>query len=550
MRQPLHEAPKPDRANIHLVALITFAVVSVLPQIANARPFQIQVVDKATSRGIPLVILETSLSTRHVTDSNGNVAFDEPIAMGHDIFFKPISDGYSYQAPPLAMGGAVLKAEPGTSATLVMRRDMIAERLYRITGAGIYKDTLALGGQAPIVEPLLNAGVIGQDSTLSALYKGKIFWVWGDTSRMGHPLSANYRVTAAMSDLPTSGGLAINQGVNLDYIKKTDFVKPMITIGSDDRSGVYWLTGLMNVPDAVGSERLLSWYNQITMPGMKTVKRGIVEFHSHSEEFRPVAEHLTTATLQPTGHSVRVSTPAGNFQYITSSDGQFRVRDGFEAAANPAEYEALTCLLNDGPFTTETAQVARDENGTVLYRWRKGVAPTGAAQQRQLVEAGLLKAKECIFRPVDVSTEEIIIPHALSIAWNAHRSRWIMIASEMMGTSMLGEVWYLEADHPEGPWIKAVKVLTHDTYSFYNPLQHPELTAPDDPHLYFEGTYTKTFSAAPVATPWYDYNQIMYRIDLNDARLQMPPANKNTMDSFKIISNDVGVPKYEPTSSE
>ena len=48
-----------------------------------------------------------------------------------------------------------------------------------------------------------------------------------------------------------------------------------------------------------------------------------------------------------------------------------------------------------------------------------------------------------------------------------------MIAVERMGTSYLGEVWYAEADTPQGPWVYARKIVTHDGYSFYNPKQHP-----------------------------------------------------------------------------
>jgi hypothetical protein len=40
--------------------------------------------------------------------------------------------------------------------------------------------------------------------------------------------------------------------------------------------------------------------------------------------------------------------------------------------------------------------------------------------------------------------------------------------------------------------------------------------------IYFEGTYTQTFSGNPEATPRYDYNQIMYRLDLDDPRLVLP----------------------------
>ena len=95
-----------------------------------------------------------------------------------------------------------------------------------------------------------------------------------------------------------------------------------------------------------------------------------------------------------------------------------------------------------------------------------------------------------------------------------------MIVLEIGGEhSMLGDVWYAEADAPEGPWGPAVRILSHDTYSFYNPKHHPFLDEENGRLIYFEGTYTLQFSGAPIPTPRYDYNQIMYRLDLDDPRL-------------------------------
>jgi len=79
----------------------------------------------------------------------------------------------------------------------------------------------------------------------------------------------------------------------------------------------------------------------------------------------------------------------------------------------------------------------------------------------------------------------------------------------------LGEIWYVEADQPTGPWGPAIKVVTHNDYTFYNPRIHPELTDPESPILLFEGTYTQQFAKDPDVTPRYDYNQILYRIDLD-----------------------------------
>src|SRR5262249_16272026 len=95
---------------------------------------------------------------------------------------------------------------------------------------------------------------------------------------------------------------------------------------------------------------------------------------------------------------------------------------------------------------------------------------------------------------------------------------------EAMGTSFLGETWYAEADTPLGPWVYARKVVTHDNYSFYNPKQHPYFDQDGGRLIYFEGTYTHTFSGNDQPTPRYDYNQVMYRPELAEQRLNLPVA--------------------------
>ncbi len=72
---------------------------------------------------------------------------------------------------------------------------------------------------------------------------------------------------------------------------------------------------------------------------------------------------------------------------------------------------------------------------------------------------------------------------------------------------------------PFGPWGPAVKVLSHKNYAFYNPALHPEFTSPDSPILLFEGTHSTTFAFHAEPTPRYEYNQILYRLDLDDPKL-------------------------------
>jgi hypothetical protein len=83
-----------------------------------------------------------------------------------------------------------------------------------------------------------------------------------------------------------------------------------------------------------------------------------------------------------------------------------------------------------------------------------------------------------------------------------------------------GEIWFSEANTPTGPWVYARLIINHNKYNFYNPTQHPFFD--DGNIIYFEGTYTASFSGAPTQTPMYEYNQIMYRLDLSDAQLVLP----------------------------
>jgi hypothetical protein len=73
-----------------------------------------------------------------------------------------------------------------------------------------------------------------------------------------------------------------------------------------------------------------------------------------------------------------------------------------------------------------------------------------------------------------------------------------------------------------------VKVLSHHNYTFYNPRIHCEASDGKSPVLLFEGTYTQQFADRPQPTPRYDYNQILYRLDLDDPALR--PASRDQQD--------------------
>jgi hypothetical protein len=186
----------------------------------------------------------------------------------------------------------------------------------------------------------------------------------------------------------------------------------------------------------------------------------------------------------------------------------------------PEAFEAFTCLAPGQP--ADRPQVLRGADGAPRWGWTSGAPAITPPVQARLIQSGALKPDEAILQLRDAQTGKPVAGHNGSVFWNAYRHRWVMIVCEAGGTSFLGETWYAEADTPLGPWVYARKVVTHDKYSFYNPKQHPMFDQEGGRLIYFEGTYTHTFSGNDDPTPRYDYNQVMYRLNLSDPRFNLP----------------------------
>ncbi len=490
--------------------------------ITAASPFVIEVVDSSTGRGVPLVELRTTNDVRLITDSAGLAAFDEPGLMdGQSVFFHVSSHGYEYPADGFGYRGKALKVIAGASARLEVRRVNIAERLYRVTGAGIYRDSILAGRPAPIRQPVLNAQVFGSDSVLNAVYRGRIYWFWGDTNRPGYPLG-NFHVPGATSLLPANGGLDPDRGVDLTYFTGPDgFARPTAQLPGP---GPTWLGGLfvLNDPADNGRERLFAGYAKIKPP-LETYERGLVEFDPESSTFRKVATYPIDAPNYPTGQAFVHRAGTADFVYFATAYPWIRVRAEPEALRHPDRFETFTCLAPQG-LKDEPPRIERDPMGRPRWAWTSGAPAVSPAIQAQLIRSRQLAPGETIGQLRDLESGRPIVAHNGSVNWNDYRRRFVMIVCEAGGTSFLGETWYAEADTPLGPWVYARKVVTHDRYSFYNPKQHPMFDQDGGRLIYFEGTYTHTFSGNDQPTPRYDYNQVMYRLDLSDLRLNLPVA--------------------------
>lgn len=501
-----------------MVLFITaLAIWMSVPAWAADNAFKIRVIDEETKRGVPLVELETVNNVRYVTDSHGLVALREPELFGQRAFFHVRSHGYEFNEDGFGYRGQAVDVTPGGSATLEIKRLNIAQRLYRVTGAGIYRDSILLGQEVPIERPLLNAKVFGSDSVVNTVYQGKIHWFWGDTNRPGYPLG-NFDVPGAVSELPTNGGLDPEAGVNLSYfVGEHGFAKPTAKMPGD---GPTWIDGLVTLAETDGSERMFAAYVKIDPP-LSVYARGVAEWNDEARRFDKVADFDLNAPALPGGHPVKHTEGDVEHVYFAKPYPLVRVRATPDDLTRPDRYEAFTCLAEGSRL--DKPKLDRDSGGMLRYSWKRNTPPLDPQAQKKLIESGQMRKGEGLLALRDRDTGKTVLAHGGSVYWNAYRQRWVMVFLEVFGSpSYLGEVWFAEADRLVGPWVYATKIATHDRYDFYNPKQHPMFDANGGRTIYFEGTYTNTFSGNPIKTPRYDYNQVMYKLDLSDPRLGLP----------------------------
>ncbi|MFW6107466.1 MAG: hypothetical protein ACOC8A_02125 [bacterium] len=482
------------------------------------RYFVIEVVDAETARGVPLVELRTVNGIRYYTDSAGIVAFHEPGLMDREVFFHVSSHGYVFPKDGFGYRGRALRTTPGTTARLEVERVNIAERLYRVTGQGIYRDSVLAGRPAPIREPLLNGRVLGQDSVMAIPYRGRLYWFWGDTQKEAYPLG-HFATSGAASRLPSDGGLDPDVGVDLTYFVDAEgFSREMAPL---PRPGPVWLDGLFTVADGSGGERLVAHYERMERLGVR-LEHGLMVYDDEKELFERRQRLPDDARLYPRGQATRATIGAQAYWYFAQPYPLVRVKADWKHALDVRAYEAWTCLAPGSDYDEDSPALDRAPDGQLVWGWKANTAVVDESRQRELLAAGKIEPEEAWIDLRDAETQKPVEAHRASVRWNAFRRRWVMILCQRHGTSFLGEIWYSEADAPEGPWRWARKIVTHDGYSFYNPVHHAFFDQDGGRRIYFEGTYTRQFSATAVPTPRYDYNQIMYRLDLADPRLKLP----------------------------
>jgi hypothetical protein len=480
---------------------------------------EIRVVDADTGAGVPLVVLATVNHLRFVTDNAGRIAFHEPGLMNREVFFTVSSHGYEMKKDGFGYAGVRITPKAGQVAVVKITRRNIAERLCRLTGEGRYRDTLLLGHKPPLADAPNPGLVAGQDSVQAVQYKGKIYWFWGDTNRINYPLGL-FRTSGAKTPAPsaTSDPAA---GIAFDYFTdKTGFVRAMIPL-PERPQGVIWLDGVCTLPDEKGGEKLVAHYSR--RKGLTDeLEHGLAVFDDERAIFVPAKELPPEEKWRfPHGHPEVFKEEGQKWLLFGHAAPNVRVLATLKDVLDPKAYEAFTCataMEKNGPTA-----IKMDRAGKPVWQWQSSLPPMGSDVEAELVKAGKLKPVHTRFFPANgADPKERVRLHTGTVRWNEHRKRWVMVAGQIGGkSSLLGEVWYAEAEHPTGPFEKAVKVVTHHKQTFYNVCHHSFLDRDGGRFIHFEGTYTNEFSGNPDKTPRYNYNQMLYRLDLKADTLQL-----------------------------
>jgi hypothetical protein len=428
---------------------------------------RMEIVEKGSGWPVPLVELRTTHHVRLVSDNAGVIAFDLPELMGRETWFDVLGHGYEVKADGFGMRGVRLTPEPGKTLKLEVERRIVAKRLGRLTGGGLFAESQKLGCEAEWRDgPLL-----GCDSVQNAVHRGKLFWAWGDTVLGWYKLGV-FDMTSATTAVQPLQSFEPPLRIKLDYFTEANG-RPR-GVAKMPGSGPTWLGGYVSLPDKSGAERLVASYVKIRNY-LEAYESGLCVWNDEAARFDQLRVLWTKSEAQPKQPPM----PDGHPAIWKDPDGKQWVYFG-----NPLP--VLRCAA--------TFEAWQDQSA-----WE------------------VLQPQESLLSGADGKP---VKPHSGSLAWNGFRKRWVTVFMQRLGKpSAFGELWYAEADAPAGPWGQAVKILGHDNYTFYNPRLHPEFTPPDSPVLIFEGTYTAEFADKPEPTPRYNYNQMLYRLDLDDPAL-------------------------------
>jgi hypothetical protein len=229
----------------------------------------------------------------------------------------------------------------------------------------------------------------------------------------------------------------------------------------------------------------------------EVLERGLVVFNDATQSFEPlVRSGVEFLPCSDSGHAFSVDAEGRKYYYFATPFPmavRMRVRAQWDDVVDANRYEILTALEPKKPAGRRAPRLNLGEPETP-YRWVRFGQLTGgdASAKNSVIEA--LKGETKDVSLCNMESGKDVSPHGGTVYFNAYRQRWVAVFVQQFGeNSFLGDLWYAEADTPVGPWAYARKIATHKK-------------------------------------PRYDYNQLMYRLNLDDPRLALPVAVYHTRD--------------------
>lgn len=499
-----------------LIALLTPVVSGgSLDPAYGSEPMRIKVVDR-TGRPMPLsqVRVEPSGGATFFTDSRGIAAVRQPGFMGRTARAYASSFGHNY-------GAEFVEFSPGGSHTLRLQQsfdDNVADRTYRLTGAGIYRSSWIFGETTPIDNPLMNADVLTQGRAASTVFRDELVWFFGSTG-VSVEAGRRKRVTAATSRLPDQGGLNPEVGVNLNYV--TDPSGSARNVAAGVLGETVTVKGLMVTP--TDPPQLFATFQRHSDA---TIRQGLLKWNESRKKFRQVKLFPEDTRVKLCPNVTRVRSDGREWFYFACPLPLVRVPATPKAIKDISRYQTFTPVKAGASWDGKHTERAEGNR----WEWKTGTPTADHPRERELRRNFWFPDRAGIHHLTDFQTGESFVAREGTVFWNEFRQKWIMITNEFVPRGpRKGNVYYAEADSPIGPWVYARKVASHrDTlkdpyrgnFSFQDVKQHPELTRDEGKTIFFSGLFKRT--ARGQAVPRYNNNHLMYRLDLTDNRLHLP----------------------------
>src|SRR5205085_5912333 len=173
-----------------------------------------------------------------------------------ETWFDIVGHGYEVPKDGVGMRGVRLKSEPGKTLKVAVNRTIVAKRIGRVTGNGLFAESQKAGREME----WRDSDVFGCDSVLNAVYRGKMFWAWGDTTLANYPLGIfdTLSGTTAIQPLQT-----FEPPLKLKFEYFTDAKGKLRGVAKMPGDGPTWITAYTSLPDRKGTPHLVGSYMKI-----------------------------------------------------------------------------------------------------------------------------------------------------------------------------------------------------------------------------------------------------------------------------------------------